>query len=346
MTENNVRCPVCGGAAAGNALACPDCGFALAFVDRFAGEEARAAWQKAAEAARQALLSRLTAICAQKKVFKLTGGTLVFRSPRSGRLTLVQADGAHEQGADILDYDAAENPQRARAFLLSDGSVRIEGSDVGSARDLRGAKVKQIAVTAQCVYALNEEGKIDFRGQPCSLRVRDWQGVRAIAAAEGRLTGLTKEGRVLVQGEWGETATLWRDIIAVACADDATIACTAAGEARFSGRRQDERNVEGWSELAAVAVENFYAVGLRRDGRVCLGGRMVHRDLDQGRAEARNWENVCAIACSRSAIAALHPDGSVELAGNLPRCDKLLAAWNGFAQTARRELLAAARAEA
>ena len=99
-------------------------------------------------------------------------------------------------------------------------------------------------------------------------------------------------------------------------------------------------------KLAAVAVENFYAVGLRRDGRVCLGGRMVHRDLDQGRAEARNWENVCAIACSRSAIAALHPDGSVELAGNLPRCDKLLAAWNGFAKIARRELLAAARAEA
>ena len=109
----------------------------------------------------------------------------------------------------------------------------------------------------------------------------------------------------------------------------------------------DERaHVQDWEDLADVAIEHFYAVGLKHDGTVLLSGHMVNRDLDLGRAEARSWENVCAIACSRSAIAALHPDGSVELAGNLPRCDKLLAAWNGFAQTARRELLAAARAEA
>ena len=53
----------------------------------------------------------------------------------------------------------------------------------------------------------------------------------------------------------------------------------------------------------------------------------------------QGWDNVVAITCTRSGIAALGADGTVRLAGNLRGLRSLSAAWNASAEAIYRQLL-------
>ena len=350
--EQKNRCPVCGSGAApaAPACACPVCGFAWAFAGHFAGKASRDAWAQAAQAERGPLLRRMQELCREGELFSLQGGVLAVRLARQGILCLLRGGRVEPQGPEVLQYSAPEHAGQNEVRLLAGGGVRCSGDNEYRQCDgesFRG--IRRVLAQAKCTYAVTEDGQVLCSGQPVSPEVLRWRHIRDLVCGPYHAAGLTEDGRVLIAGpmlnrEVARTVERWRDVTAVACAGDATLGLRRDGTAVFAGRPEDPRRAaESWRGVTAIAMESVYAVGLTGEGRILLAGENPNDYLDMGRKEAAGWQNIAAVSCSRSGIAALEMDGTLHLAGNIREGARLLETWAGLREEAHRELVQAAR---
>lgn len=363
MATKHELCAVCGSALPalmGNDQPCMACGFAYPGVRQFAGRSSLRVWRQSVADKKKELLRRMIRFCSETPRFRLSGGNLSLLLPAGGPalpdlpestkggLLLVSAAGKNFH-ADICQYAAADNAVRCQIFLTRDGHVRAMGDNTcGQCNTQDLADIRFVAATAECTYAVTGDGRVYWRGQPAcrdTAQLDAWREIRQIAAGSYHLAALTKDGRVLIAGDMLDSKVTqeiagWRDVCMVACAGNATIALCRDGSVRFAGRPGDPRTAaRDWKDMAAVAIESIYAVGLTKDGRVLLAGSNPNPDLDMGRGEAAGWDNVVAITCTRSGIAALGADGTVRLAGNIRGLRSLSAAWNASAEAIYRQLL-------
>lgn len=349
----NQLCPVCG-TGAGDVLrpgscTCPVCGYAFAYVQRFAGETSLAWWKQDCGAKKAEFLGRMQKLCRNEELFALGGGAIVCRSPQKGTLSLVRGSGVQAQAENVRQYSAPENPDRNEVRLLADGTVQATGDNEYRQCDTgRMKNIRRILATSSCTYGITGDGEVIVCGQPASPAVGGWKHVRALASGAYHVAGLTSDGRVLVAGELlnraiSEEIGSWREITQIAAAGDATIGLRKDGTVLFAGKANDPRNeVKRWKKVVDIAIESVYAVGLTAEGQVLLAGENKNSYLDMGRKDAANWRDIVAISCSRSGIGALGMDGSVHLAGNIRDINRLRDTWSALQEEFHRELVTAA----
>jgi alpha-tubulin suppressor-like RCC1 family protein len=340
-------CPVCG--AAGKAAAgprCESCGFEAAFVRYFSSPESAAFWRAEVERlsvppmpmAQARLASRLfvgpnsVGICLDDACYTVSGTYGVTRDREIVQTSL---------GA------------RHSASLRRDGTVAAQGNnDFGECEVRSLHDVRQVIAGSGLTLALRTDGRVQLIGR--SARDNDRQNgegelpilsgfdnVIRLAYGGEHLAVLTSDGRVRVQEfsflhrkpardvSLAEQASRLSGVKDIAAGQNfCTLALLTDGGVRFIGTDGDRRdNVSDWKDITAVGVDSVYAVGLTADGHVRLAGSPRFSSLDAGRSQAADWENVAAIACGHSIIAAVTIAGQLLLAGDVPREEELLSSW-------------------
>lgn len=340
-------CPVCGAAQQDEAkAACPVCGFSHAFIRVFADEAAYAAWQADAGQKRLLWLKKAqrhwnrrpriafgrnsAALCTDAAQFYIDG---VF--------------GRAEAEHDIRQYSIGD---RHTVILHKDGSVAASGENEYWQCNVSGMKeIRAVLAAPGCTYAVRSDGRVQVagstgsptlaltrpEGEDCAV-LEGWENIIQLASGSDHLAGLDGEGHIHIGGyplsrqeEIAAAARQCRKATAIAAAAGyCTLALHEDGTVTFIGPEDDPRRAaEQWKNIAAIAAESSYAVGLTQEGRILLAGS-VSRVLDMGRSEAADWQEIVAIACSRSGIGAVALDGELHLAGSIPHRREILEVWN------------------
>lgn len=345
-TSWNERCPVCGSIAGqdSGSYACASCGFAYAHVAYFAGSRAAAVWTQTIRLEKTGLLRKIVHLCAERSIFQMCGGRVVFTSPQNGQVSLIGANNVQPQPVEIRQYSSDENT-RNEVFLYTDGHVTSKGENEYGQCNTRGLKqIRNVAATARGTYAVTQGGRLENCGQtfPCSA-----QNIRSLCAGDNYLTVLTQDGRVQSPASLPEIRTRiqsWTGITAIACTDNAILALRKDGHVLFAGKQPNDprAQAEKWNNVAAIAIEQSYAVGLTADGQILLAGQTLNDFLDRGRRHAAEWTDIISICCTSSGIAGLAVDGTIRLAGNIRDLDRLRSCWDqSFSASAHLQLLKA-----
>ena len=342
----NERCPVCGSITEqdSGSYACASCGFPYAHVAYFSGSRAAAAWTQTVQLEKANLLHKMVHLCAERPIFQMCGGRIVFTSPQNGQVSLVGANNVQPQPAEIRQYSSDENT-RNEIFLYTDGHVTAKGENEYGQCNTRGLKqIRSVVASARGTYAITQEGRLERCGQtfPCNT-----QNIRVLCAGDNYLTVLTQDGRVQSPASVSEIRTQiqsWIGVTAIACTDNAVLALRQDGHVLFAGKQPNDprAQAEKWSNIAAIAIEQNYAVGLTVDGQILLAGRTLNDFLDRGRRQAAEWTDIVSISCTSSGIAGLAMNGTIRLAGNIRDLDRLRSCWDrSFSASAHLQLLKA-----
>ena len=107
--------------------------------------------------------------------------------------------------------------------------------------------------------------------------------------------GLKADGTVVAVG-WNSYGRCdvegWTDVVAIAAGYDHTVGLRADGTVVAVGYNDDGRcDVSGWTDVVAIAAGGFHTVGLRADGTVVAGG-----DNDFGQCDVGGWTDIVAIS--------------------------------------------------
>lgn len=348
MTEiKTPRCPVCGASADSaekGETTCPVCGAENAFVEFFADPADIPLWREKANKYRAEVVER-----ACKKQF---GRSALSLGDRAAAVVTPGSQFLFQSNGDVEDTltDAVQISFGGRHCLLlfRDGHVeaRLIGgrrADQGQSRVEDWSEVTFVEAGANCSYGVRRDGTVLVSGIPPvpSENVVAMKDVRAIAEGEDFLVCLTGAGqlRVIVSAgapeglkTMGKAAEGCRNAVAVEAARGCALALDGNGRVHsFCSEKNDPRLGAGaWRDIAAVAVDSHYAVGLTRKGRLRLAGR--ESSMDAGRKDAVSWENNVALACAPSGIGAIALDGSLRLAGNIIGTEALKEICRPYAQ--------------
>ncbi|QGQ96770.1 hypothetical protein EHS13_18740 [Paenibacillus psychroresistens] len=167
------------------------------------------------------------------------------------------------------------------------------------------------------VIALLENGTVQQVGLLWDYKeiavVKAWKNIVAVTARGSFVVGLLADGSVVATGERMERDEVsnWKDVVAIST-DTNTIGLKkdgtviAAGENRFG-----ECNVEGWTEIIAIATSGHHSVGLKKDGTVIATG-----DNSYGQGNTADWTDIVAIDASWYYTLGLKSDGTLVIAGD------------------------------
>ena len=104
----------------------------------------------------------------------------------------------------------------------------------------------------------------------------------------------------------------WTDIVAIACDDWHTVGLKSDGTVVAAGSNSDgECDVSDWTDIVAIACEYDRTVGLKSDGTVVAVG-----DNDDGQCDiVSGWTDIVTIACDYGLTVGLKSDGTVVATG-------------------------------
>ena len=107
----------------------------------------------------------------------------------------------------------------------------------------------------------------------------------------------------------------WRDIVALAAANDSCIGLKSDGTVAVAGDwKNGGSGVLEWKDIVAVNAGSHCAVGLKSDGTVVSVGYAALATKDQNN-QISNWQNIVAVAAGRAHIVGLNRDGTVVATG-------------------------------
>lgn len=346
--ENKGLCPVCGNVAAGEGkfspYSCDSCGFASAYVRRFAGKRSYELWQGQIKHAGIQRFQKMQKGCQEKNTFYLCENGIAYISPENGSCELTTSEEDVIAFEDkVLQYSVSENH---RVCLLQSGTVKAEGDN-----DFHQCDVEQleniifVLAAPKCTYGVTKLGQVQVCGSPVGAGVRSWTNIKSLACGSFHIVGLTGQGTVITDGlseSVSKRIGQWKNVVAIAAAGDGTIGLCADGTVRFESSRESAADVrkecENWKDIVAIAIDSIYVVGLAKDGTIRLAGRCQKDFLDMGRKKAAEWTDVVAISCSRSGIGALCQDGTVKLAGNISGIEGVQAQWQKRAADVQKQV--------
>lgn len=167
------------------------------------------------------------------------------------------------------------------------------------------------------LIALLENGTV--KAVSASMHVEDiakveaWKDIVAVANGRHYVAGLRSDGTIAIAGDEliEVLAKDWKDIAAISSSGsliglkvDGTV--VAAGENRFG-----ECDVEGWTDIIAIAAGVRHTVGLRSDGTLVSTGSGHY-----GQRKLEDWKDIVAIDASEYFTLGLKRDGTLLLAGD------------------------------
>ena len=186
-----------------------------------------------------------------------------------------------------------------------------------------GAAVAAVCVLLLTAVGIGSAGNKTASGQPAvsdrGLEVVSEEGLTA-GETEGQRTqeqngeasdpGVQAEELLSLEQETeealGESIVSRTPQTALAAGDLHVLALHADGTVSSYGANTDgQREVEGWSHIAAVAAGSTFSAGLREDGRLMTAGAL------EGEDEVLRWENVIEIAASGTTLFGLTGDGQI-----------------------------------
>ena len=157
----------------------------------------------------------------------------------------------------------------------------------------------------------------------------------SIDAGQNFVIGLTAGGGVVVTRLSGdsnlETATTWKDIIAVSSGGvhalglkaDGTVLSTKYYSWKYNSS-PGEDYVDSWSSIKAVSAGYVHSVGLKKDGTVISTSiSSLYGSSDYGQTDVSGWKNVVEIATYDDHTVGLINDGTVVAVGrnDCGQCD-------------------------
>lgn len=316
MGNLNINCAVCGSAVGANSISCPDCGCKYPSCTLFAGEKSFRAWN-AHVASFKLERTRKRAHEFRRHNIKLFPSGLCVSGFGSNYTTLYTGNGTPPARLD--DVVECSISTRHSVYLKSDGTLYAVGSNADGQCNLGNLKgIKSIYAGANCTYAVDSKGDVIIRGfSPVDDRVATWHNIKKITGSKGRVVGLTESGAVKIADDMQNIELDVSNAVDIDTTYNYTIWLCADGSVGCFAKKSDPRNnVSEWKDIVAVGAENYYAVGLRRDGKVVFAGRTI-AGLDMDRSNIANWSDIISIACSNSGILGVKADGTVEIVGNV-----------------------------
>lgn len=138
-------------------------------------------------------------------------------------------------------YDSAISEEERALISRWRDVVKVEAG-IRTPRVEGGAQADQ---GAPLVAAIRGDGRVVALDAAMNEEVSGWTDISDIAAGDGFLLGLSKDGRVLAAGERkhfvaGEVAA-WTDMAGIACGKSFCVGLTREGQLRFAGEVQFTR---------------------------------------------------------------------------------------------------------
>lgn len=310
--------------------ACSRCGFESAGITLFAGKRSFETWQE--DCTHQRNVWRMRLQDALAGCLSVNGNSVALCNPVTEELITVTSQGEIKRKNGVKQCSLGQNHA---VHLLADGTAQAYGSnDRGqlAVGDLQ--RLGYVLADANCTYAVHKDGTTQIRtGSYFTDICHEWHNVQKIAAGNYHIAALCKDGTVRFAGTanapkvFQRTGVQWRNMKDIAARTEGLIGLDNDGKVWFAGQDSDSRKAAGeWSDIAAIAMEYYYAVGLARDGSVRLAGK-GSTILDNGRANATEWRDMIAIAAGLSVIAGIDMQGRLHLAGNIQRADTICRSW-------------------
>lgn len=200
-----------------------------------------------------------------------------------------------------------------------------------------------IAVGDTYIAGLTAEGTVVAQGHDGygQMDIDNWTNIIAISTTNCATVGLTGTGEVLVSGY--ESASLlreianesenWTDIVAISAGGGTFHNSIAKGHivglkrdgtvVAVGDNRNSQCEVDGWTNIIAVAAGEFHTVGLTADGRV-LTTQTAHSTVS-------TWTNIVAISAGYGTTLAVDSTGKAYGDGFSYQGQINLDSWNNIA---------------
>lgn len=319
-----LQCPVCGTERKPlpvNEYDCDICGFKNAYIRYFATTRGYEYWKDLAKKTKtEWKIKRKEQIISSMR-FWVGSNTIAFAEINKKCITIILNNGKIQTEEDAIGFSASE---RNHVVLYDNGTVRVFGDDNSFGQKETGLwrDVQSVLAAPNCTYGVTKNGKVVFAGSLCNRNVLKWNNIRLLRASNESIIGLNKDGKVCMEIDYSSLgATIdamnWSGIIDIATSRDCIIGLSDKGTVKFAGKKNDARRaVEDWKKISAIALDNAYAYGLTKEGKVLLAGS-CKSFLDRGRAQSSQWENIVGISCNQAGIGAVNESGDLLFAGTI-----------------------------
>jgi len=220
--------------------------------------------------------------------------------------------------------------------LKTDGTVVAAGiNNRYGTCDTYELKDVKTAVTADGVTAaLKRDGSVEVVGDDYDSFdiVSEWSNIEQIDMGSGLLVGLTKEGRVLVEGfiRWNEAdARDWTEIKQIAVGSGHIVGLKRDGTVVAVGNNEyGDCDVANWHDICQVAAGNGYTLGLKKDGTVVATGTNHYSQCD-----VSSWKNISRIDSDWYCSMGISGSGKLMMTGDVEEYTDAVE-WNDIVQTA------------
>ena len=221
--------------------------------------------------------------------------------------------------------------------VRSDGTVVAVGRNtdgqcnVGSWRN-----IVQVAAGEAHTLGLRKDGTVVAVGSNTNhqCEVDRWTGITQIAAAKVNSLGLTRGNQVMIKGAFTTVENYhlggWTDVVSIASGTGYFAGVKANSAVMGHGRNTDPEgrgnysdiSVEGWQNIAQMAVGRCNAFGLTRDGYVLCSGRNDFGQMDA----VGTWSKIKYIGAGVNHVIGIRQDGTLVAAGDnsYDKCDMSL----------------------
>lgn len=230
--------------------------------------------------------------------------------------------------------------------VRSDGTVVATGSNTdGQCNVGTWQNIVQVAAGEAHTLGLRADGTVVAVGKNNyhQCEVEHWTGITQIAAAMVNSLGLTTGNQIKIRGAFTTSDNFylggWKDVISMACGTGYFAAVKANNTALGVGQNTDPEgknpsydiSVDGWRNIAQMAVGRCNAFGLTKDGYVRCSGRNDFGQL----AEVRNWNQIVYLGAGLNHVIGIRQDGTLVAAGDnsYDKCNMALLNSSGSAPT-------------
>ena len=321
-TEN--KCPVCGKITESHSASendCKHCGFSNAFVRWFATEDGYQSWMRQVQTAASGWQKKKKLKTISTIGFWLGNNTIAFSNGTDNHVNIILGTGKIQKESNAIGFSSCE---RNYAVLYADGTVSVFGDDnsFGQKNTAEWRDVKSVLCAPNCTYGVIGSGEILYAGSPCSSKIMQWKNIKLLRAGNHSIVGLTAEGKVCIDDDFGSADIVkrvrsWKGIKDVMASRDCVIGLSENGTVMFAGKNNDPRKrLESWRNVIAIALDNVYAYGLSEDGSLLVSGA-CKPFLDRGRKDSSLWKGIIGLSCNQAGIGAISEDGELQFAGTI-----------------------------
>lgn len=260
-------------------------------------------------------------------------------SENSFDITAIDID-ASNNASLYLDSATPELAYSTAEALLAEGKNLEAAIAFGGLGDYKDAQTRSrelwasntahhtVAFGYRHIIALKEDGTViatgDNRSGQCD--VSEWKDIIAVAATESASIGLKSDGTVCAIGRCNYNSNLnevssWTDIVAI-CISDGIVGIKSDGTVVTTYGIEDDKEIANWRNIVAIDTEWNHTIGLTIDGHVIGAGYSK-----EGQIHVSDWNSVVEIATGENYSVGLKSDGSVYATGQNRFGERDVSSW-------------------